>query len=120
MYEVKFVKSRRKIAVKELGNPNGKNFQEKHCNFDVEELTDDGSVVIVHQPGQFYGQRWEYGKPYTWERLPTMYELPSEGPELEDVLKLEGQLQQERRLREQAEQRAEELAQRLRELGIEP
>lgn len=120
MCDIQFVKSRRMIAVEALANPHSTDYREKEGLVEVEELTDDGRIVLVQQPGSFLGQTWEYGKPYTWCRLPTMYELPSEGPEWEDVHELQQQLQQERQLREQAELKVQALSQRLRELGEAP
>lgn len=76
--------------------------------------------MLVQEPGQFFGQTWESGLPYTWRRLLRMYELPDSGSEWEDVYQLQQQRKQERQLHEQAQQQLQVLSQCLRELEVWP
>lgn len=88
--------------------------------FEVEAVSEDGWTIKVLESGKYNGQQWQWGNPYVWNVLPTMYDLPSEAPQGDEIVPLIEQKQELTRKLEQSQQRAERLAQYLRDQGIDP
>jgi hypothetical protein len=108
------------ISVEQMMQPGNYDYRLRNGIFEVEAVSEDGWTVKVLEAGEYSGQQWEWGNPYAWNVLPTMYDLPSEAPQGDEIVYLIEQKQELQRKLEQSQQRAERLAQALREQGIDP
>jgi hypothetical protein len=108
------------ISVEQMMQPSNHDYRLRNGIFEVEAVSEDGWTIKVLESGEYNGQQWQWGNPYVWNVLPTMYDLPSEAPQGDEIVPLIEQKQELKRKLEQSQQRAERLAQYLREQGVDP
>jgi len=108
------------ISIQQMMQPGHYDYRRRNGVFEVEAVSEDGWTVKVLEEGEYKGQQWQWGNPYAWQVLPTMYDLPSEDPQGDEIVSLVEQKHELQRKLEQCQQRTERLAQLLRAQGIDP